>query len=227
MFPIEPDKQDTWCLHLTASKMGIVAAVMVFHNHTRKDLDCVEPSQCLFNFSMKIGGRFQLVEFNAKDKDGVYLCFCCETGRFIRVGMCAFRSMFERDEEHSKNALLGTSEALKSKFHRSYPRTQSIDKVRSSRKGTFERLDQLVVLSQKLDQSVSSMLGVFKIDENDNKQINKLNFRMRGGKQPSLADKQRRSIYYILELCHGPLLAPSNNISSNPGWEQGLRQHGN
>ena len=169
---------------------------------------------------------FQMASVWAKTWDGVYLYFCHETGKFIRVGMCAFRSMLERGEEHKKSALLGTSEAMKSKFYRSYPRQSAVDKVKGSRRGTFERLEQMVVLSQDLNQKVDGMLKVFDISEQDNKSIDNLHFRMRGGTKPTLADKQRRSIYYVLEMIYGLLLCPEDNISENPGWEQGLKQYG-
>ena len=83
----------------------------------------------------------------------------------------------------------------------------------------------MVVLSQNLDQSVDGMLEVFEFTEQDNNDTEKLNFRMQN-RSPSLADKQRRSIYYMLEMTYGLLLSPNNNISSNPGWEQALRQYG-
>ena len=48
---------------------------------------------------------------------------------------------------------------------------------------------------------------------------------MKEGAVPKLDDKQRPALHYMGELAYALCLAPSDNLSSNPGWEQALKQY--
>ena len=136
------------------------------------------------------------------------------------------RPFDERDLEHWKAALLKTSEGMKSTFYKSYPREEAAHKVGSLRKGYRESLSQIVMLGHPLETPVDRLLKIYRVTDGDNENINKLNFKVKGKDSPSLADKQRKTIYYTIELIYGLLMAPTNNVSSNPGFESALRQYG-
>jgi hypothetical protein len=73
---------------------------------------------------------------------------------------------------------------------------------------------------------VAAVVGIFDFNQGDNNNISKMNFRMKDQATPTLADKQRRAVHYMVEMEYGLCLAPCDNISTNPGWEQALQQYG-
>ena len=145
---------------------------------------------------------------------------------FIRAGMVAGRNIAARGSEHRKGSMLSTASATDSKFYNSYPsRAAGPKATNAARKGWHDNLQQRVALGYPLGKSVSDLVELFGLTEADNNNINKLNFRVKEGAVPKLEDKQRRALHYMGELAYGLCLAPSDNISSNPGWEQALKQY--
>jgi hypothetical protein len=44
---VDSDKVDHWCLHLTAAKLGYMAAIMVLFGQVKEDLSCIPIDMCL------------------------------------------------------------------------------------------------------------------------------------------------------------------------------------
>jgi hypothetical protein len=44
---VDTDKQNHWCLHFTASKLGYMAAILVLLGHVKQDLGCIQSDMCL------------------------------------------------------------------------------------------------------------------------------------------------------------------------------------
>ena len=83
-----------------------------------------------------------------------------------------------------------------------------------------------MALGYPIKHPVAKLVEVLQLSDHDNNNIEQLNFAVRNGGTPSLAQKQRRAIYYLLEMAYGLCLAEKDNVSSNPGWEQALRFYG-
>ena len=94
----------------------------------------------------------------------------------------------------------------------------------AGRKGYFDSLQQRIALGYPVSGSVPDLVDVFGFDTANNANIATVNFRMKEGVKPTLEDKQRRAVHYLCEMGYGLCLAPHNNVSGNPGWEQFLKQ---
>ena len=94
-----------------------------------------------------------------------------------------------------------------------------------ARKGFFENLEQRIALGYGLKQPVSDLVQIFQLSDREKKKIQSLHFTMKGKDAPSMDDKYRRAIHYLWETAYGLCLSSSYNISSNPGWEQALKQY--
>lgn len=114
-----------------------------------------------------------------------------------------------------------------SRFYSSYPsREANGSSSNGARRGWHDNLQQHAALGFPLAKTVEPLVELFELSEADNNNINTINFRKAGGGSPTLFDRQRRAIHYLCECCYGLCLAPSDNISSNPGWEQALGYYG-
>lgn len=207
--------RDCWCWHFTAKKLGHMAAVMVLLNHIKKDLECLADNQAF------LSGKqcFREVTETCVE-DGVYLHFDNNSLVWIRAGMVAGRSLWERGFEHKTKARLESADAIDSRFYTSYPRNNGPKPESAGRRGWFHNLSQMIALGYPVDRPLDPLLDILDIDEEDNQQLSKLNFRMKNDATPSLADKQRRGLHYLGETAHGLCLAPAHNVSTNAGWEQ-------
>ena len=219
---VDEDKRKHWSMHFTAARLGVGSAIQVLLKHTKMDLSCLQNHECLFTPNLHL--LFRLAK--GLIEDGVYAYKDENNNRVVRVGMTMDRPFDVRDLEHWKAALLKTSEGMKSTFYKSYPREEAAHKVGSLRKGYRESLSQIVMLGHPLETPVDRLLKIYRVTDGDNENINKLNFKVKGKDGPSLADKQRKTIHCTIELICGLLMAPTNNVSSNPGFESALRQYG-
>jgi hypothetical protein len=223
--PENEDLHDHWCFHLTASKLGHMAALMVMFQHVKDDLVCLDDNQCLLSSPEGLPQRFRLAR--AQPEDGVYLYYDTNARKWVRGGMVAARPFVERGSEHKKGSMLTTADSKKSKFYRSYPSKAAAGASQSGiRKGYFENLKHYIALGYPVKKSVDGLVDIFGFSEADNNNINTMNPRMKGGAKPTLEDKQRRAVHYLGELAYALCLSPHDNISSNPGWEQALRYYG-
>jgi hypothetical protein len=218
---VPPEKRCHWCLYLTASKLGHVAAIMVLLKQVVEDLNCDLQGKCLLANST----HFRKVSSRGSE-DGIYLYWNTQNSTWIRVGMVAGRTFNERGVEHKNGSMLNTIDSNNSKFYRSYPSCCSKDKVKT-REGFFENLRHCVALGYPLSGPVARLVEIFQLSGHDNQNIEQLNFAVRNGGTPSLAQKQKRAMYYLLEMAYGLCLSEKDNVSKNPGWEQGLQFCGN
>ena len=218
---VDEDKRQHWSMQFTAERLGLASAIQVLLNHTKEDLSCLKDHECLFNPNLNV---FRTAK--GLKEDGAYAYKDKNNNRVVRCGMNMRRRFDERDAEHWKAAKLNTAEGMKSEFYKSYPRKEAAHKVGSIRKGYRESLTQIVLLGHPLRNKVKNLLTIYQVTDKDNKNIEKMNFSVKGKDAPSLEDKQRKTIYYFIELVYGLMMAAENNVSSNPGFESALRQYG-
>jgi hypothetical protein len=219
---LSSDVWSHWCLHLTASKLGNMAAIMVLLCQVVEDLDCNLDGKCLLVNNL----RFRRVTPETTE-DGVYLYYNRDNSTWIRAGMVALRDFNKRGMEHKKGSQLKTPESKKSNFYTSYPSKCSVHKV-EKREGLFENLEHRVALGYDLRHSEERLVSIFELDEAAKNNISKgLNFSVRGSTDPpSVEKKQRRAIHYLCEMAYGLCLADKDNVSRSPGWEQALKVYG-
>jgi hypothetical protein len=220
---LSSDVWSHWCLHLTASKLGNIAAIMVLLCQVVEDLGCKLDGKCLLVNNL----HFRKVTPGTAE-DGVYLYYNKDNSTWVRAGMVALRDFHKRGVEHKKGSMLTDLESRKSNFYTSYPSECSKHPV-ENREGFFESLEHRVALGYDLRHSEERLVSIFELDEANNNNIFRgLNFSVRGyGMSPTLGMKQRRAIHYLCEMAYGLCLAEKDNVSRSPGWEQALKVYGN
>ena len=137
--------------------------------------------------------------------------------------MVAGRAIEQQGDEHLEGS---KSANPASAFHSDCPSKTINRPGMKSQKGHFENLEQRIAIGIPIGHSVAGLLELLEVTERDNKNINQANPRMKDGVKPTLADKQRWALHYMMECLYQLCLAPADNISSNPGWEQFLRFYG-
>jgi hypothetical protein len=219
---VPDNKQDHWCFQFTLAKLGFMSATMVIFNHVKEDIESKSDKDCL----LAKPNSFRLVT-ELLVEDGAYLYYDDNDCKWIRAGMVAGRKFWERGLEHKKGSILKTVQDQQSRFYSSYPsREANGSSSNGARRGWHDNLQQYAALGFPLAKTVEPLVELFELSEADNNNINTINFRKAGGGSPTLFDRQRRAIHYLCECCYGLCLAPSDNISSNPGWEQDLGYYG-
>jgi hypothetical protein len=155
-------------------------------------------------------------------EDGAYLYYDTNKEVWIHAGMVASRAFIEPGNEHFK---CSKKPNTSSDFYSSYPSRDGPTAKCKARKGYFENLEQQIALGYGLQQPVSDLVQIFQLSDREKKKIQSLHFTMKGKDAPSMDDKYRRAIHYLCEMAYGLCLSSSYNISSNPGWEQALKQY--
>jgi len=133
----------------------------------------------------------------------------------IRAGSTA-SSFVNRLVEHKKASYLKTNMAKQSVMYSSYPNDGASGKDKSEgccdAKGNWLQVKTSMAVGWEKDKS-EELKKLFVWDETTMKGLerNKANF--------SLEKKQERMMVYLFESALHLCLSPSNNISSNPGFE--------
>ena len=232
---VEPAKTDHSTLPFHRQNIPACAALLTLANHVVDDIPGSDYLTCLLKNPF---GEFTRVEGNLRDAEGCYLYYDKKNGKWVRSGKVAGsesspKGMWQRNKEHSDEAKRGgTASAL----YTSFPSKDS-DRAKSAREmnirpypwsAYFEELIQFcgvwfkrggsvdvhLMSNYEKDCSQKGSKGLFVWSENT---IDSLNSR-RG--QTSLKDMQLHMVAYILELSYDLLLAPGNNVSTQPGYEK-------
>lgn len=147
------------------------------------------------------------------DKQGACLFRDTGSGSFIRSGK-ASRPFQERYKEHQGKAMLETVDALENRFYSSYPTKVAAKRHNLNPQGFFEDLTCLVALGFSSDDGNDILaFYVWKKDVMTHVQDKA----KKSSRAPSCI--QLDLVAYLIELVYGLLLAKSDDISSNPGFE--------
>jgi hypothetical protein len=214
---IDESKQRHWCVKFEVAALGTLASIMVLLDQVKDDLEMLDETECL----LKGPGIHSRIASAAMNEDGVYIYWCTNNHRYVRVGMVAGREFWRRGDEHKKGSLLkGTS--LDSRFYRHYPDKSVADQVKNQRQGLHNNLQQRVLLGAPVDASCADLADIFGLDSDSKvqKKMHKIN------KNKSNEENLKRSLHYALEMAYGLCLNPLHNVSQNPGWEQALKIYG-
>ncbi|CAB9530584.1 expressed unknown protein [Seminavis robusta] len=227
---VKAHNKSNWCWSFQAKRLGYMSALFTMAGMVVNDLHCFGAADCL----LADPSQFELVTLGIR-KDGAYYYWDSNRREWVRAGMVASvddRDMHSRHLEHEKGSKLQAPEHWKSEFYTSYPFKGDKDPSSFScgRRGFFESLQQYVGLGVALPPQSDSfhtnlatqtrvLAQMFNITFAETQNIKKMN------KKLTPVENQRRAIHYMLECACGLLLSPSSNISSNPGWEQALKQY--
>ena len=180
----------------------------------------MDHNQCLLasieNFSKAIGQEGKL--------EGCYLYYDSNNQEWIRSGKAVGSNFGRRHSQHQASSMLNSSDSRKSKFYNSYPSRAVVLHDSGSKKGDFENLQMMVgisynkLLKGKLTHDFETQKGIFHFSTEDNKKIAAINF----AGNPRLQTKQLHMLGYLWELAYDLSLAPTSNISGNPGFETAL-----
>ncbi|CAB9518460.1 hypothetical protein SEMRO_936_G222121.1 [Seminavis robusta] len=230
---VKDHNKNNWCWNFQAKRLGHVSALFAVADIIVQDLGCLDMTDNL----LADPSKFRLVTIHMR-VDGAYFYWDKNRRQWVRAGMVASSSvspgryMYQRDVEHKNGAKLTTTEARKSEFYSSYPLLGDADPLSfgGGRQGFFENLEQYVGLGvtlpaagpsfgAKLDEQTAQLVRLFDVTQAESEKIKTMNSKL------THVENKRRAIHYMLECACGLLLAPSCNISSNPGWEQALKQY--
>jgi hypothetical protein len=156
--------------------------------------------------------------------EGCYLYHDFNNEKWIRSGKAIGSNFGTRHKQHQLGSKLTTVASQNSKFYTSYP-SQEISLVdEHARKGKFENLQMFVgigykkFLKFKLAHDFKTQGRIFYFDATINKKIEAVKF----SGSDHLGPKQLHMLGYLWELSYDLYIAPSSNISSNPGFESVL-----
>ena len=123
-------------------------------------------------------------------------------------------------DEHKKGAGTSSSSA-RSKLYSAYPTKaarEEADRARTTvagvRKGVYEDLVPVVAFGYRQDDA-AAVLDLFYWGEGLERAASGVNFR---GAETVL-EKKLHCVGYLAELAYGLLLAPRDDVSTNPGFE--------
>ena len=166
--------------------------------------------------------NFLLVKHSVQNLQGAYLYFDKNTSEYIRSVKVTGRGFKVRHDEHQRKVRANRLLSDGSRFYSRYPSVNSSRCNSKFRKGHFENLQQLVAcgfnpsspgIFDLLSTDVSAG-GVMFFDEREQELVEKVNFKGRNSKE-----KFGEMAAYHFELLFGLCLAPSKNVSQNPGFE--------
>ena len=164
------------------------------------------------------------IDDEQKQQEGAYVeCDPCQ-GAFIRsrnteVGLVKrwrqHVSASKRSTLSDKNSLLYSSYC--------YPNTTEVNKPPyRSRNGNFIQLDQTVAVEFK-QYKAKYVVSSFNWSDSENKKLNKLTV---PAIRNTLENRQYKHVCYMIESVYALAIAPSKNLSSNPGCEWQLKYYG-
>ena len=117
---VNPKKQNHWCLSWASSNFAQMAALMILSNHIKDEIDCLDSNTTL----LKRGEYFFITAENEEaKKQGVYLHYDTNDGKWIRSGKVTGRGFDARNKEHRKYA---AAKHATSRFYRRYPTKSSV-----------------------------------------------------------------------------------------------------
>ena len=167
--------------------------------------------------------NFELVG-SSNTKEGAYLYFDCNEGKWIRSGKCTAGGFAIRHRQHLKSSSCRRSTL---QFYNLYP-SRDKENQSSFRRGYFENLAQYVAIGfdstkkESMDMMVRDIDdgGIFLFTKEEYQKIEMLNFRGRS----DLPQKVIDMIAYLCEMAYDLCIAPLDCVSSNPGFEIVLGQ---
>jgi len=159
-----------------------------------------------------------------KNQQGAYVaCDPCR-GVFIRSGTAEV-GLVKRWREHINASKRSTPGDKNSVLYSSYchPNTAEVNKPPfKSRKGNFLQLDQMVAVGFNRDKA-KCVVSLFNWSDSENKQLNKLTI---PAIRNTLENRQYKHVCYLIESVYALAIAPTENLSSNPGCEWQLKYYG-
>ena len=213
---IQEQKQSHWCWKLAKKNLSVNAALMVLSEHVKEDLSVVSRNDDLLTMNQS---RFRQC-CDVPTREGAYLYFDRNNHRFIRSGKVTRRGFNVRHKEHLKASQEAQSS---SNFYFFYPSLASARSSSGTKRGAFERLDQLVAAgfaptstaAQTMDKDWKEG-GLLILSDEDKEQIKKKFGRV------SELQKFQDICAYQLEYGYDLAIAPGNNVSESPGFESVL-----
>ena len=209
--PLPKQKQTAWVFDFVAQNTARMAAIMLLHNHIKKDLKCLGVGRTLLahveNF-LKCDNEI------STNLEGTYGYFDTNDHIHIRSGKVTGRLFFVRHTEHSKAAREGKD----SQFYRRYPSLEVA--ALEGRKGAFENLLQVVYFaydptSENLDDSISDL---FLFNSVCMEKIERIRFGRPSNKLKTEI-KKRHMVSYLAELTYDLAICATDNVSESPGFE--------
>ena len=219
---VDEKKRSHWCLEWGARNFPQVAAIMCLFGQAKSDLSCLDSNQCLL---AGINAFLKAKSNPTTALEGSYLYWDCNNQEWIRSGKAVGSNFNKRHAQHANGSKLTTTASQKSKFYTSYPskHVQLVDQ--HARRGKFEDLQMCVgicfkkIMKFKLIDDFETNGGIYHFDKESNKRIDCVRF---AGNDSRLQQKQMHMLGHLWELCFDLCLAPSANISGNPGFETPL-----
>ena len=142
---------------------------------------------------------------------GAYIYYDSNDGKWIRSGKVTRRSFSDRHTEHQKAA----GKQQTSKFYTRYPTKDNKHLSNLTRKGYFDNLIQYVAIGFLNDKEVDSIFkksfddgGLFYTTEDEAAKVEK-------NKKANMTDM----VAYLFEMSYDLSISPTDNVSSNPGFE--------
>ena len=170
---------DHWCLKWVRKNIPNMAAIMILSKHIKRDIQCLEQQSTLLDTQLE---NFELVG-SSNTKEGAYLYFDCNEGKWIRSGKCTAGGFAIRHRQHLKSSSCRRSTL---QFYNLYP-SRDKENQSSFRRGYFENLAQYVAIGfdSTKKESMDIMVrdiddgGIFLFTKEEYQKIEKLNLRGR------------------------------------------------
>ena len=217
-------KRNHWAWKWLQKNFPPTAATMVLFNHIKQDISCLDHNQCLLD---SVSSFLKATANCEASMEGCYIYYDFNNQEWIRSGKAVGESsnFGARDSQHAKGSKLETTQDRRSNFYNSYA-SNSVELADNGlRRGKFENLQMFVgigfhkLLKGKLTHDLEDG-GIFHFDKQTKKSIDGVKF---SGNQ-RLQQKQLHMLGYLWELVYDLCIAPSANISTNPGFESVVGQ---
>ena len=231
---IATNQHDHYCLRLMKDNLATLAAMVVLAQHVQVDVETCGMTDCLLNhpnygmddkYKPLIGEMLDTIGTDS----GCYLYYNNNRKKWIRSGKVSRRPISARLEEHKKAAenVGGTSEAS-SKMYNLYPSRNSAlvrnNSGSKSWKGYFEDLIPYAGITYKWSShhNIKELVDTEFLNWTS---LPKDNFDSAQKLGHDLISKKMTLLSYMLELVYDLMLAPADNLSTQPGFESaGLYQ---
>ena len=147
---------------------------------------------------------------------GAYLFVHELNRRWLRAGKVGGRDIPERTKEHRAAAALTVAANKTSKFYGRYPTRAAFEAdptITTMRAGYFDDLTCVYALGFSRDDA-AGVASFLNLTANEKTHIAALSF-----KEDGYSEKTAHIVAYAIEFCYSLMLSPSDDLSSNPGFE--------
>ena len=217
---VMPAQRSYYCLPWAMKNLAVVAAYMVYFDHLKIDISCLDESRCLL--AKPSQNVFLLVSNIEGTNFGCYLFFDTNGEVFIRSGSAAGdKGMVGRVEEHKKRAEMEQVDDG-SRLYITWPSMKTLRSKSCAKDGLFEYLVAYVGVAFGRDVVESGVLskdfndgGIFFHSQKDLARIRTANFSGAATEEY----KFLRMVAYLFELGYDVALGRKDNVSDSPGFE--------